>query len=568
MLTLPQEFFRTAERLGDRTAFRHKPGNAYVDVSFPEIVREVKAVAAALLRLGMKPGDRAAVLMDNRPQWITADLGIMLAGGVCVPIHTAFSPRLIATVLKDSGSRFLFVSGRESLEKAISIQGDLPDLERIIHLGVGPPAELPSERFLSWDEFLAQGDASVDFPPRWPDDLASLVYTSGTTGIPKGVMLTHRNLISNAVAALKAIPFNDRDVLLSFLPLSHSLPRLGDYYAAFVMAGATLAFAKSLKELALNVTEIRPTVLIAVPRVFESIHDGIRQKIRRKGRFAERLFTWAMKATPGSLQHRIADVLLLKKIRQGLGGRLRFVVSGAAALNPQLIRFFRRMGINVLEGYGLTEASPVVSVNRLDRAKIGAVGLPLEGVEVRLAEDRELLVRGPNVTQGYWNNPEATREILDAEGWLHTGDLADIDADGFISIIGRKKEMIVTAAGKNVWPDPLETRLKGSRFIHQAMVVGEGQTLMSALIVPDWAALEAFLKERGITGLRSEALKHPQVLALYRVEIDQANADLAEYERIARFTLIEREFTTEREELTPTLKLVRRVIEERYGKER
>jgi long-chain acyl-CoA synthetase len=564
-LTLPEQFFRTAARFGDRTAFLHKPGDRYVSVSFPEVSDEIRAVASALMSLGLMPGDRAAILMENRPQWITSDLGIMLAGGVCVPLHTTFSPRLIAAVLKDSGSRFLLVSGADSLEKAVQILPELPGLEKIIVLQSNLSAGLPPERFLLWDDFLKSGANEASFPARSSDDLASLLYTSGTTGDPKGVMLTHRNFLSNAFAALKAIPFNEQDVLLSFLPLSHSLPRLGDYYAAWVAAGATLAFAKNLKELPKNITEIRPTTFIAVPRIFESVHDGIRQKIRQKGKLAEALLAWGLRQKVESLSWKLTDRLLFAKIRHGLGGRLRFCVSGGAGLNPYLAWFFGQIGLPILEGYGLTETSPVVSVNRLGRAKIGTVGPPLEGVEVTLAEDREILVRGPNVTPGYWNNTAATRELLDEQGRLHTGDLGSFDEEGHLKIIGRKKELIVTAAGKNVWPEPLEAALKKSRYILQAMVSGEGQTLMSALIVPDWTALEGFLKGKGIVALPKDILKHPQVLALYRAEIDRVNADLAEYEHIARFTIVEHEFTTDREELTPSLKLVRRVIAAHYA---
>jgi long-chain acyl-CoA synthetase len=565
MLTLPQAFFQTAARFGNRTALRYKPGGDYVNLTFPEVEREVREVASALLALQFQPGDRAAILMENRPQWITSDLGIMLAGGVCVPIHTTFSARLIASVLKDSGSRFLFVAGSDNLHKIAPILDQLPGLEKIIYLQAEAPSGLPGERFLAWEEFLKQGVSGGAFPQVSSEDLATIVYTSGTTGDPKGVRLTHRNLHSNAVTALQAIPITHQDTLLSILPLSHSLPRMGDYYAALVTAGATLAFAKNLKELAKNLAEVQPTIIIAVPRLFESIHDGIRQKIRQKGRLGEWLLKGALKTEPGRLGYRLADALLLQKIRQGLGGRLIFAVSGAAALNPYLTWFFRQIGIKIIEGYGLTEASPVVSVNRLEKIKIGTVGLPLEGVEVRLGEDRELLVRGPNVTAGYWNNPQATREILEADGWLHTGDLARQDEEGYLTIVGRKKEIIVTASGKNVWPDPLEAALKTSRYILQALVLGEGQTQIAALIVPNWTTLDEFISAKGISGNRAEILKNAQIAALFRSELDRLNLDLAEFERIARFTLIEREFTADNEELTPSLKLVRRVIGAHYA---
>ncbi|RJP78930.1 MAG: long-chain fatty acid--CoA ligase [Candidatus Zixiibacteriota bacterium] len=566
MLTLPHQFFLTAERYANKPALRWKSGDEYRDLTYAQVAQAVRAVAAAFLQAGLRPHDRVALLSENRPEWVMADLGIMLAGGVVVPIHTTFSARLAAAVLADSGSRFLVASSADQLDKVAALREELPHLEKVISLELCPPS-LPANFCRTWDDFLEQGRRSGihSFPRVNPRDVCSILYTSGTTGEPKGVTLTHDNFQANAHAALQAIPMNDRDVLLSFLPLSHVFERLGGYYAPVVGAGGTVAFARSVKDLAKNLLEVRPTILIAVPRLFEKIHETAWQTARSKGSLALKLFRWAFRQRPGTPGHFLADRLVFRRLRARFGGRLRFAISGGAALSPELAHFFARAGIPILEGYGMTETSPVISVNRVDRNKVGTVGLPLEGVKVRLAGDGEILIQGPNLTPGYWGKPEATRELIDREGWLHTGDLGFLDDDGFLTISGRKKEILVTAAGKNVWPDPIERKLEISPFIAQSMVVGDGQIQLGALIVPEWEALEPALRELGLDpSARETALADARVRELFRREIDQTTADVAEYERIARFALLPREFSQDREEITPTMKKSRKVIAEHF----
>ena len=537
-------------------------------MTFTQVADGIKAVAAALIHLGIKPQDRVAILSENRPEWVSADLSSMLAGAITVPIHTSFSSRLAAEVLKSSGSRFIFVSGRDQLKKILSVMQELASLEKIISLDAERSPTLNEDRFLPWVDFLKLTDENAAFPATSPEDVCTLLYTSGTTGQPKGVMLTHQNFLSNAAAALQVIPFNETDTLLSFLPLSHVYERTGGYYAPLVIAGATIAYAKSLKELSENLLEIKPTAMLAMPRLFERVHDRIWQEFSRKGDIALRAFRWALERKPGTLSHFIADRLIFSKIRNKFGGRLRFAVSGGAALDPHLATFFRKVGLLICEGYGLTETSPVVAVNRPSRVKIGAVGQPIPGVKVKIAADGEILVRGPGVSKGYWQDEKATRELLDEDGWLHTGDLGRLDEEGFLSIVGRKKEMIVTAAGKNVWPEPLEMKLNASKYIQQSLVVGDNQKYLAALIVPDWTALKEFMSAQNRAADDPEILlRDSQVLALYRREIDHATADVAEYERIAKFALLAQEFSPEREEITPTLKLRRRVIADHYKKE-
>ena len=568
MLTLPEQFFATAQRRPQKCALRYKQGKAYCDLTFAQVETAVHQVGSALRKLGLQPGDRFAILSENRPEWVMADLGSMLAGAVTVPIHTTFSAHLAAEVLKNSGSRFLFLAGSEQLKKISSVIAELTDLENIILLDSEPPPKTDLVKFLRWPDFLALADQAASFPEASPDNLCTLLYTSGTTGRSKGVMLTHRNFMSNAQAALQAIPFNDQDTLLSILPLSHVLERCGGYYAALVLAGATIAYAKSLKEIPENLQEVRPTALVLVPRLFEQIHDRIQQEFSRRGGMAQKVFRWSLGLNPGTPAHFLADRLIFRKIRERFGGKLRFAISGGAALNPRVAIFFRQIGIIICEGYGMTETSPVISVNRPHEVKIGTVGPLLEGIQGRIAADGEILVKGEGNTCGYWRDDKSTQELIDPEGWLHTGDLGAVDEAGFLKIIGRKKEMLVTASGKNVYPEALEAKLNASPLIAQSMIVGDGEKYLAALIVPDKTNLAALAGVSGISELGFDALQdHPAIKARYRQEIDLALADVAEYEKIAKFRLVPQEFSIEREEFTPSLKIRRHIIVQHYRSE-
>jgi long-chain acyl-CoA synthetase len=581
MRTLPEQFFATAEKFGEKTALKYKTGDTYTDLSFRALAEEVKTAAAAFLTLGVRPGERIGILCENRPEWVICDLAILLAGAVNVPIHTTFSPRIISGVLADSGCCMLVLSRLDLWRKLQPLlRGDSP-LRKVIYLEeAGLPrsaapekGEIRDERLLSWSQFRRIARKDAQFPPLSPDDICSILYTSGTTGEPKGVVLTHRNFLTNAQASLDAVEIKPDDILLSFLPLSHILERTGGYYASLLLGGATVAFAKSLKELSRNLREVEPTIIIAVPRFFENVEDGARNKIRKKSAVFARLYDLAFqcrderkgKSWFGLWITRAAAAFFRRKIRAGLGGRLRLAVSGGAALRPELARFFQKIGVIVCEGYGLTETSPVISVNRPGRVKIGTVGEIIAGIEVKIAADGEILTRGPCVTQGYWNDPETTRSVIDEEGWLHTGDLGAMDAEGYLTIIGRKKEMLVTAAGKNIWPEPLENLLNSSPFIKQSLVLGDHQKYLAALLVPDWEALEMYAREAGVAAAdRRSLLDLPAVKALYRGELDRATADVAVHEKIAKFALVPDEFTPEREEMTPTLKKRRAVIAAHY----
>ncbi len=581
MRTLPEQLFATAEKFADKTALKYKLGNAYADLSFRALAEEVKTAAAAFLALGVQPGERVGILCENRPEWVVCDLASLLAGAVNVPIHTTFSPRIIADVLADSGCCALVLSRLDLWRKLQPLLRVDSPLRKVICLeeagrskSTAPDGgKIRDERLIFWADFLKNAQKDASFPPVSSGDICTILYTSGTTGEPKGVVLTQRNFLANAQASLDAVEIKPNDILLSFLPLSHILERTGGYYASLLLGGATVAYAKSLKELARNIREVRPTIIIAVPRFFESVQDGARNEIRRKGAFFARLFEMAFqqeddrqkKSAPERWIAHAAAAFFRWKIRAGLGGKLRLAVSGGAALRPEIARFFQKIGVTICEGYGLTETSPVISVNRPGRVKIGTVGEILEGIEVQIAADGEILTRGPCATQGYWNDPQATRSLIDEDGWLHTGDLGAMDEEGYLTIIGRKKEMLVTAAGKNIWPEPLENLLDSSPFIKQSLVLGDRQKYLAALLVPDWEALEAYARDAGFAADdRKALLALPAVKALYRGEVDRATADAAAYEKIAKFALVPEEFSLEREEMTPTLKKRRAVIADHY----
>lgn len=563
--TIPTFILAAAEHYPRKPALLEKVDGRWQATTFAELHVQVARCAAGLQRLGVRSGDRVAILADNGPAWVVADLGAMAAGGVVVPVHASFSPALIQYVLHHSGARVLVVGNRPR-EKFLAITDEPPRLEHVVSLqGPLPATGTRKIRWHLWRELL--GPAASTLPcSSTAATPASIVYTSGTTGLPKGVMLTHGNFVANARAALQQVPVTARDTLLSFLPLSHVLERTAGCFAP-LSQGATIAYAERPATLRENLREIRPTILISVPRIFEKFHDAIWERVKVGPPWKRQLFTWALRQPPGRFPYRIADVLVLRKVRRPLGGRFRFTISGGAPLHPPLAKFFDRVGIMILEGYGLTETAPVVTVNTAARRRIGSVGQVLPGVEVRIAADKEILVRGPNVCAGYWQDPGGTNDLVDADGWLHTGDLGFFDPEGFLFIIGRRKEMLVTTGGKNVWPAVVENALNDDRLIAQSMVVGHGKPHVAALIVPTWGELEREATNRGWPNNRAALVNHPDVMALYRQRLAKATANLPDYEHVRRFVLISEEFSQERDELTPTLKLRRSVLERHYAKE-
>ena len=543
MPTIPQKFKDTAEKFANRPALKFKYQGAYISITFAELQKRVEAMARGLLALGVAKGDKVAILSENRSEWVRTDLAALTLGAISVPVHTTLSPKIIKHILNDSGSRVILVSNQEQFSKLMLVINDLPDLRTIIYINLDHRPEIRDKKLVSLDEVMAFGQKSANeiSADVMPDDVASIVYTSGTTAMPKGVMLTHENFIFDAEASVTAVPVDEKDSLLSFLPLSHVLERTAGYYAPLICRGCCIAYAESAKALKQNLKEIRPTIIVFIPRIFEKVHDGIWDKVKSGGKFKYRIFVWALKQEPDTFKYKIADWLVFDKIRAVFGGNLRLSISGGATLNHKLARFFARIGVKIVEGYGLTETAPVVTVNRPDNVKFGTVGQPLPGVEVKIAPDKEILVRGPNVMKGYYKNEELTKEAIDQSGYFHSGDLGFLSSEGFLVIIGRKKEMISMSNGKIAWPESLEIVLNEDRFISQSMVYGNNKSYLSALVVPDWQAVVG--------------------------NLEKINEQFAGWEKIRKFVLIVREFSDQKDEVTPTLKLRRKVLGENYKKE-
>jgi len=555
-VTLPQMFAAQAGRLGHRPAFKAKQAGLYQEISWSDAQEQIEEITLGLIDLGIQPGDRAAILSENRPEWAVADLSILSAGAATVPIYATLTPQEIEHILRDSGAKLLFVSTPELMGKVVHLQKEL-DLKVVLFdapyrvsgprvwwlgelLGLGKTASREQRRALA--QRIEQGK---------PEDLASIIYTSGTTGAPKGVMLTHANFLSNCRAVRQVLPIGEEDTLLSFLPLSHVFERMAGYYFV-ISVGGTIAYAENLEAVPKNLLEVRPTVVTGVPRFYEKMHERIQAAVRSASPLRRAIFHWAIRVGKGkSLQHRLADRLVFSKLRDRLGGRIRFCVSGGAPLSKSIAEFFYAAGILILEGYGLTETSPVITCNRLDHFRLGTVGLPLPGVEVRIAEDGEILTRGPHVMRGYFQNPAATAEVIDAQGWFHTGDVGVLDPDGFLTITDRKKDLLKTSGGKMVAPQNLEAALKADAAIADCVVIGDRRKYLTALIVPN---------PEKVLGL-----SQTQAAAFIWERVEQVNQALAHFEQIKKITLLPEPFTLGSGELTPTLKVKRRVISEKYA---
>lgn len=587
-LTIPAMFRRTVERYGERTALQYKEGGKWLPITYAEMERQVIHLALGLAELGLAPGDRLALLAENRPEWAVTDLAVVSLGAVNVPLYATLPAPQVEYILADSGAQMLMVSGQKQLDKALEIRDRLPNLRCIISMD---RLETLPEGVVNFADVIARGVAHpggrAEFIRRSegvrPADLATIIYTSGTTGEPKGAMLTHDNFTSNAQSVETFVEVGPDDLFLSFLPLSHVFERMAGHYLP-LSAGSCVAYAESVFTVQSNMVEVRPTVMASVPRLYESIHsrllDGIAKRPEKERKTAE----WALRVgweyhrrrvegkSAGlltSLQHMLADRLVLKKLREKVtGGRLRFFISGGAPLPVQTAEFITSMGLHILEGYGLTETSPVICVNRPAKTKIGTVGPPIPGVEVKIAEDGEILSRGPHIMLGYYNKPADTAQAIDPEGWFHTGDIGRLDEDGYLKITDRKKDIIVLANGKNVAPQPIEAKLKASPYIASVVLFGDREPQIVALVVPDKDHLKQWARKQGLD-VKDEAalLKDAKVKKLFRDEIEAHSKDLADFEKVRRFTLLDQEFTQERGELTPTLKIKRQVVKKNYAAE-
>ncbi len=557
-------------------------------LSSQEFFEGVRALSLGLSALGLRRGDRVAIASDSRPEWVMTDLAVLSAGGVTVPIYPTLSASQARFILKESACRVAVVSNAVQVAKLNEVVRDLPDLEAIV--AMDGEAVTPRVRGLSLADVSAWGQAQLGSDAgaaaRYeeaaravaPSDLATIVYTSGTTGDPKGVMLSHSNIVSNVLATQGWIGLEASDVALSFLPLSHVFERV--VFFRFLFDNVTVYFAEALTTVARDLGQVKPTVMTGVPRVFEKVHGAILDAVSAMHGPRRRLADWALAAglegarfelarrpmpTALRLKRTVADRLVLSKMRARMGGRLRFVVSGSAPLSTKVGEFFFAIGLPVLEAYGLTETSPGISGNPLDGPRLGTVGKPLPGVEVAIAPDGEILVRGPNVMQGYYQRPEATAEAL-ADGWLRTGDIGVLSEDGYLTITDRKKDLIVTSGGKKIAPQPLENQLKCDPLVAEAVLVGEQRKFPAALLVPDFPRLAAWAERVGLPASlpREELVERPEVQRLYQDILDRLNESLAQFERVKRFAVLPSEFTMERGELTPTMKVRRQVVEQRW----
>ncbi len=581
--TLNQLFFDAVERYDKPNALQVKRNGRYEPISHRTVLERVRRVALGLQELGVRAGDRVAILSENRPEWAIADFACLSVGVTDVPIYPNLPADQAAYMLRDSGCAAIFVSDAAQAAKVGSVRGNCPALRQVITF-----ADAVANADLTLASLETRG-AAVDHDDRRriyreralavrPNDVATIIYTSGTTGEPKGVMLTHDNIFSNVQAACTAIPFTGEDVGLSFLPLSHIFERMAGHYQMFA-TGTSIAYAESMDTVPENLVEVRPTLVLSVPRLYEKMYARVLDTAMSGSAVKKRIFIWARDVadqwanvvlaggTPRgalAMRYRIAQRLVFSKLKARTGGRLRYFVSGGAPLAPEINKFFYAAGLVILEGYGLTETSPVISVNTPSNFRIGTVGKPIAGVEVSIAPDGEILVRGPNVMKGYFNKPAATAEAIDADGWFHTGDIGEL-RDDFLSITDRKKDLIVTAGGKNIAPQPIENLIKTNKYVNQVVMLGDKRKFPIVLVVPNWDTLGAWAATQHIPATsHADLLATPAVRAKMEAEVMGTVQHLAHFEMPKKIGLLEHEFSIERGDLTPTLKVKRRVVDRTY----
>jgi long-chain acyl-CoA synthetase len=580
-------FWNRIESSGARPAQQAKRGGAWITLTWSEVGEIVRELAIGLIALGRQKGDCVALLSTSRPEWVQADFAIFSAGCTTVPIYPSYPPELVAYVVSDSDAKTLIVEDPAQLAKALEARARMPGLEQIIVMA-GYEAPEPPKMVLTWEALRRLGRDNVGahrstlaerVASTRPEDLATIVYTSGTTGPPKGVLQTHGNHMATLRASAQATPVEEGWVHLLFLPLAHSFARLESFLG--VSRGLTTAFAENLDKIGDNLREVRPHFLCSVPRVFEKVYAKILAGVEAGSPVKKRIFQWAIgvgrdvsrhqqrgQPIPGglALKRAIAHKLVFAKLHAALGGRLQWAVSGGAPLSREIAEFFHAAGILLLEGYGLTETCPALTFNRPNRYKFGSVGQALPGVELKIAADGEIIARGPNMaTRGYYRQPQATAEVFEPDGWFHTGDIGRIDQDGFLFITDRKKDLIVTAGGMNIAPQNIENLLKTDPFISQVMVYGDRKPYPVALITLNPDELAKFARDQGIlTSDPATVVKHPSIVGRVERTVEEKNSQLQSYARIKKFAVLPDDFTQEGGELTPTLKVKRKVVADKY----
>ncbi|MCC7430618.1 long-chain fatty acid--CoA ligase [bacterium] len=567
------DMFEKSSRI-DKEAYRQKINGKYQPISYTEFRKKVMNFHFALAKLGITKGSKVAIVSENRVEWAITDYGVISHGAILIPIYPSLTAEQDQYILLDSDSELLLISQEQKLKELKPLLDTLSKLKTIVTLFPYTEKTYKQINFISFDDFLASGEKIADekkFTETSENvglsEIASIVYTSGTTGYPKGVLLTHENILSNIESCLSSFKVGKEDVLLSFLPLCHIFERMGGHFLP-VYLQATIAYAESIETVAQNILEIQPTLMTSVPRFYEKVYSKILDAVEKGPESKRKIFNWAIALgkevahykkeklpLPISLKikHSIAHKLVYSKMCEKMGGKLKFFVSGGAPLQQHIGEFFEAVGIVIIEGYGMTETSPVIALNKLDDYKFGTVGKPISAASVKIAHDGEILTKGPSITQGYYKNPEATKELIDEEGWLHTGDIGMFDQDGFLKITDRKKNLLVTAGGKNIAPQPIEDKLKNSKFIADAVLIGDLRNFVSAIIVPDFDQIRGMIKD--------------EIHKLILSEVEKNQQGLAGYEKIKKIIVLDEPLTIENGELTPTMKIKRKVILQKYENE-
>lgn len=586
--TLPELFssvFSHFRDKKDKFPIARKINGVYAPIPYESLEQDVRCFSAFLRENGIAPQDRVAILSENRPGWYLADMAILNIGAIDVPLYPSLPPNQIEYILKNCSAKGIVVSNMLQLGKILSIWQNLPDLSLVIVLN---KLDEPIEDVIDLNHAKESGRNILEEKP-WildgikvePQHIATIIYTSGTTGLPKGVMLTHRNLCENVKSCSTVIRLDETDCSLSFLPLSHAYERTGGYYLLFA-CGAAIYLAESIETISLNISEAKPTIIFTVPRLFDRMKINMLKQVSGQSAIKQKIFNWAVKTGEEfyremnqknrvslqlSMQHNLADKLVYHKIRKKFGGRLRYFVSGGAALSQKIGEFFQALEIPILEGFGLTETSPVTNVNRPEKIKFGTVGPAVANVQVKIAEDGEILLKGPNIMKGYWQDEAATSKVI-RDGWFYSGDIGEIDRDGYLKITDRKKHIIVTSGGKNIAPQPIENLISESPFVDQVIVIGEKRPFLIAIIVPDFAKLAEFAAQNSIAAASNrELIENKAVQQIYEKLVRTISRQLATHEKVRKFLLIDEAFSVEKGDMTPTLKLKRKAITEKYAQE-
>jgi long-chain acyl-CoA synthetase len=585
--TIPDLYvFLTEEYKVDKKFLFRKVNGVYEGINYAELKSETENFALGLAALGIKRGDKLAIIAENRPEWVYSDMAILGLGAVDVPLYPSLTAESVQFILNNSEAKGIIVSNKFQLNKILKIKSNCYLLKYIIVMNekdITPK----TQGLYSFKEIQEMGDLYGKSHTGYfrncirkvkEDDLCTIIYTSGTTGEPKGVMLSHKNILSNVTKTLEIFPIDKDDIFLSFLPMCHIFERMGGYYTGF-SSGGSIYFAESIESISQNIIEVKPTILTTVPRLFERIHSKIIRNIESQSHTKQKIFAWAIETgrqymiakkehnltAALSVKRKIADKLVYSKLREKMGGKLRFFISGGASLPRDVGEFFEAVGILIIEGYGLTESSPIITANKLDDYKFGSVGKVFPGVEVKIASDGEILAKGPNIMQGYYKNKKETDESL-KDGWLHTGDIGHFDSDGFLMITDRKKHLFKTSGGKYIAPSHIENLFLASKYIEQFVLIGDRRMFLSALIVPDFEAIREYADSHNIEYKSNHDLVNKkEIYDLFDKDMSQFQKKLANYERVRKFTLLDHAFTIETGEITPSFKIKRKYVEEHYG---